>query len=190
MRNRLRGARFCLLGAGLLTLAGCGLLGNKVFRGSVPDSITVTSPAFREGAAIPMRFACKEYGGQGKTPPLRWSVGQSGVGALALVVDDPDAPGGAYVHWVLFNIDATANELLEGVIPPHTQQALNTAHRAGYSPPCPPQGERHRYRFTMYALRDRVPLNTGAKLSDALAAIANRTVARGRMTALFGAPKT
>jgi Raf kinase inhibitor-like YbhB/YbcL family protein len=177
--------------AGLLALTGCGLVGQtKIVRGSVPDSITVTSPAFRDGAAIPLRFACRQYGGQGKTPPLRWSVGQNGVGALALVVDDPDAPGGAYVHWVLFNIDATANELLEGVVPPRAQQALNTARTAGYAPPCPPRGEQHRYRFTMYALGDRVPLRTGAKLSDSLAAIADRTISRGRMTVRFGSPNS
>lgn len=188
MRSLLRPWRWSAA-VGLLALAGCGLVGQtKIVRGSVPDSITVTSPAFRDGAAIPVRFACKQYGGQAKTPPLRWSVGQTGVGALALVVDDPDAPGGAFVHWVLFNIDATANELLEGVIPPRAQQALNTAGTAGYAAPCPPRGEQHRYRFTMYALRDRVPLRTGARLSDTLAAIAQRTIARGRMTVRFGNP--
>lgn len=189
MYSLLRPRRW-LAAAGLLALAGCGLVGQKIVRGSVPDSITVTSPAFRDGASIPMRFACKQYGGQGKTPPLRWSVAQTGVRALALVVDDPDAPGGAYVHWVLFNIDATTNELLEGVVPPHTQQALNTARTVGYAPPCPPKGERHRYRFTMYALRDRVPLGNGAELSDALASIAQRTIARGRMTVRFGSPQS
>jgi Raf kinase inhibitor-like YbhB/YbcL family protein len=177
----------CLAAVGVLALSGCGLIGeNKVLRGSVPDSITVTSPAFREGAPIPVRFACKAAGGQGKTPPLRWSVGSTGVRAQALIVDDPDSPSGAYVHWVLFNIDPTANEILEGVVPPHAQQALNTAGTTGYAPPCPPPGELHRYRFTMYALRDRVPLGDGARLSQVLSAIAERTVARGRMTVQFG----
>jgi Raf kinase inhibitor-like YbhB/YbcL family protein len=177
----------CLAAVGMLSLSGCGLVGQtKIVRGSVPDSITVTSPAFREGAPIPLRFACKEDGGQGKTPPLRWSVASNGVGAQALVVDDPDAPSGAYVHWVLFNIDATANELLEGVVPRRAQQAMNTAGTTGYSPPCPPQGEQHRYRFTMYALRDKVRLGNGARLNEVLSAIAERTIARGRMTVQFG----
>jgi Raf kinase inhibitor-like YbhB/YbcL family protein len=177
----------CLAAVGVLSLSGCGLVGQtKIVRGSVPDSITVTSPAFREGAPIPLRFACKEDGGQGKTPPLRWSVASNGVGAQALVVDDPDAPSGAYVHWVLFNIDATANELLEGVVPRRAQQAMNTAGTTGYSPPCPPKGEQHRYRFTMYALRDKVRLGNGARLNEVLSAIAERTIARGRMTVQFG----
>jgi Raf kinase inhibitor-like YbhB/YbcL family protein len=177
----------CLAAVGLLSLSGCGLVGQtKIVRGSVPDSITVTSPAFREGAQIPVRFACKEDGGQGKTPPLRWSVASTGVAAQALVIDDPDAPGGAYVHWVLFNIDATANEMLEGSVPRHAEQAQNTAGTTGYSPPCPPKGERHRYRFTVYALDQRVPLPEGAKLSKVLSEIARRTVARGRMTVEFG----
>lgn len=180
----------CLAAVGLLSLSGCGLVGQtKVVKGSVPDSITVTSPAFRDGAPLPVRFACARYGGHAKTPPLRWSVTQSGVNGFALVVDDPDSPSGAYVHWVLFNLDATANELLEGVIPPHAQQALNTAHTVGYAPPCPPKGEVHHYRFTMYALREKVPLRDGAKLQTALSAIAARTVARGRVTVRFGEQK-
>lgn len=176
----------CLAAVGVLTLGGCGLVGQKIVRGSVPDSITVTSPAFREGAQIPARFACAGYGGQSMTPPLRWSVASNGVGAQALVVDDPDSPGGAYVHWVLFNIDATANEILEGVVPQHAEQAMNTAGTPGYAPPCPPKGEQHRYRFTMYAMREKVPMGNGAKLDEVLSAIAQRTVARGRMTVQFG----
>lgn len=177
----------CLAAVGLLSLSGCGLVGqNKVVRGSVPDSITVTSPAFREGAQIPVRFACQSEGGQGKTPPVRWSVASTGVAAQALVVDDPDAPSGAYVHWVVFNIDATANEILEGVVPRHAEQALSTADKVGYAPPCPPKGELHRYRFTLYALKNKVPLANGAKLNQVLSEIAERTVARGRMTVKFG----
>jgi Raf kinase inhibitor-like YbhB/YbcL family protein len=177
----------CLAAVGLLSLSGCGLVGqNKVVRGSVPDSITVTSPAFREGAQIPVRFACQSEGGQGKTPPVRWSVASTGVAAQALVLDDPDAPSGAYVHWVVFNIDATANEILEGVVPRHAEQALSTAHKVGYTPPCPPKGELHRYRFTLYALKNKVPLANGAKLDRVLSEIAERTVARGRMTVKFG----
>jgi Raf kinase inhibitor-like YbhB/YbcL family protein len=177
----------CLAVVGVLSLSGCGLFGqNKLIRGSVPDSVTVTSPAFREGATIPLRFACKEEGGQGKTPPLRWSAAATGVGAQALVVDDPDAPGGAYVHWVLFNMDGTTNEILEGVIPHHAQQSRNTSGQVGYAPPCPPKGETHRYRFTVYALRSKVPLGNGARLNQVLSEIAERTVARGRMTVKFG----
>lgn len=177
----------CVAAVGTLSLSGCGLVGQtKIVRGSVPDSITVTSPAFREGAPLPVRFACRQDGGQGKTPPLRWSVTSAGVGAQALVMDDPDAPSGAYVHWVLFNIEATANELLEGVVPRRAQQALSTGDTVGYSPPCPPKGEEHRYRFTLYALRGPLRLGNGAKLSQVLAEIAKRTIARGRMTARLG----
>ncbi|WP_460340862.1 YbhB/YbcL family Raf kinase inhibitor-like protein [Actinoallomurus acanthiterrae] len=176
----------CLAAVGVLSLTGCGLFGhNKIIRGSVAESITVTSPAFRDGAPMPVRFACPQYGGKSKTPPLRWSVAQSGVGSLALIIDDPDSPSGAYVHWVLFNIDATANELLENTTPPHSEQSMNTAHKVGYAPPCPPKGEVHRYRFTLYALKEKVPLKNGASLSEALSAIAARTIARGRMYATF-----
>jgi hypothetical protein len=171
----------------LLSLTGCGLLGQtKIVRGSVPDSITVISPAFREGGQIPVRFACAAYGGQDITPPLRWSVPVSGVHSLALVIDDADAPGGSYVHWVLFDIDPTTAELLEGSLPAHALQARNTAHVARYTPPCPPMGEVHRYRFTVYALSSTVPMKNGAELKEVLAAIAQHTIARGRINVKFG----
>lgn len=177
----------CLATVGVLALTGCGLVGDtKIVRASVPDSITVTSPAFRENGPIPVRFTCAADGGNGITPPLRWSVTDGTVRSIALVVDDPGSPGSGYVHWVLFNMDATADEILEHTVPLHSQQARNTGRTVGYTPPCPPKGEVHTYRFTVYALNNTVPLGNGAELKDVLAAIAKRTVARGRLTVKFG----
>lgn len=177
----------CVATVGVLALTGCGLVGDtKIVRASVPDSITVTSPAFRPGGQIPVRFSCVADGGKGITPPLRWSVTDGNVQSIALVVDDPGSPGSAYVHWVLFNLDAAADEILENTVPLHSQQARNTGRTVGYTPPCPPKGEVHTYRFTVYALNKTVPLGNGAQLRTVLAAIASRTVARGRLTVKFG----
>jgi len=102
------------------------------------------------------------------------------------VVDNPDGSDGAFVNWVLVNIDGTTNELVEGARPEKAVEALNTSKKTAYVPPCPPKGERHRYRFTLYALDERLPLQQGAPLKEALRTIAEHTVGRGRITGNFG----
>lgn len=164
-------------------LPGCGLVGgSEVTTEQAPDTITVSSPAFRDGDTIPARYSCK---GQNISPPLRWSGVPTGTRALALVVDDPDAPGGNYVHWVLFNIGPAATEFNPGMVPTGAKQARTSAGEAGYTGPCPPSGV-HRYRFTIYALRQAVPLSDGASLKDSLAQISKRSIAKGRLTGMFG----
>lgn len=167
---------------------GCGLTGPAVTSGAELAEITVTSPAFVDGKDLPARFACDSYpGGRGKTPPLRWSgAPQEDTRAFAIVVDDPDGSDGAYVDWVIVNIGGTTNELVEGARPEGAVEALNTSKETAYVPPCPPKGERHRYRFTLYALSEKVPLRQGAPLKEALGAIAKYTIGRGRITGSFG----
>jgi Raf kinase inhibitor-like YbhB/YbcL family protein len=167
---------------------GCGLTGPAMTSSAELAEITVTSPAFVDGKDLPARFACPSYpGGQGKTPPLRWSGAPSEeTKAFAIVVDDPDTSDGAYVGWVIVNIDGTTNELVEGARPERTVETLNTSKKSVYVPPCPPRGERHRYRFTLYALSERVPLKHGAPLKEALGTIAKYTIGRGRITGMFG----
>lgn len=167
---------------------GCGLTGSGMAKTADLAELTVTSPAFLDGKDLPARFACPSYpGGVGKTPPLRWSGGPSDTTkAFAIVVDDPDTSDGAYVDWVIANIDGTTNELVEGARPEKTVEALNTSKKTAYVSPCPPRGDRHRYRFTLYALSERVALKQGAPLKEALGAIAKYTVGRGRITGNFG----
>lgn len=173
--------------AAVLLAGGCGVAGEATKRADLSEWFTVTSPSFRDGGQMPARFACPTYaGGQGRTPPLRWSGAPSGTQAFAIVVDDPDAPEGAAVLWVIANIDGTTNELVEGARPDKTVEAQNTAKKTGYKPPCPPRGERHRYRFTIYALSEKVILRKGAPLKEALGSIAKYTVGRGRITGNFG----
>jgi Raf kinase inhibitor-like YbhB/YbcL family protein len=167
-------------------LAGCGLTESTADLG---EWFTVTSPAFREGGQIPVRFGCQSYaGGQGKTPPLHWSGGPQppATQAFAIVIDDPDAPNGSYVHWVIADIDGTTADLVEGAHPEGAVEAINTSGTPKYRPPCPPKGQVHRYRFTVYALSERLPLGQGAELDDALNQIAKHTIGRGRLTGTFG----
>lgn len=173
---------------GALMLTGCGLTGQTSNTSvELSDWFTVTSPAFRDGGQIPTRFGCSAYpGGQGKTPPLRWSGAPTESKAIAIVVDDPDAADGAFVHWVITNLDGTTNQLVEGARPSEAVEIQNSEKKAGYLPPCPPRGERHRYRFTIYALKEKVSLPQGAPLKTAVPVLAKNTIGRGRITGYFG----
>ena len=105
---------------------------------------------------------------------------------LALVVDDPDASGGTYVHWVLFGLDPSATELEEGELPAGARQAKNSAGDAGYKGPCPPAGDDpHRYRFTVYALDKQLAADDGTGTGDALTAIREGAIAKGTLTGTF-----
>jgi Raf kinase inhibitor-like YbhB/YbcL family protein len=120
-------------------------------------TLTLTSPAFKPGAEIPVKYTCE---GADTSPPLEWSGVPPRAKSLALIVDDPDAPDPkapkmTYVHWVLYDIPPTTTRLAEGAakggLPPGTREGKNDWKRTGYGGPCPPIG-RHRYFFKLYAL--------------------------------------
>ncbi|MEO3784534.1 YbhB/YbcL family Raf kinase inhibitor-like protein [Actinocorallia sp. B10E7] len=183
---KMTSGRVTVLGVTLMSLlSGCGVVGSGSGDGGELAEFTVSSPAFSDLKDIPDRYACAAYGGQGKTLPLHWS-GVPEAKAFAIVVDDPDAHRGTYIHWVLANLDGTTADLVEASLPDHAVQGRNSAGQASYAAPCPPKGERHRYRYTVYALKEKVPADQVAKLEDSLPAIAERTVARGRITGYLG----
>jgi Raf kinase inhibitor-like YbhB/YbcL family protein len=150
---------------------------------SAPGSITVTSPAFADGAPIPEEFTCR---GAGSSPPLAWTGLPAGTQSVALVVLDPDAPSGTFVHWVLFAMPPTQQELATGTSPPGTMQALNSAGDRGWTPPCPPSGTHH-YRFTVYALGEPPDVLDGADPETAISAIEAAAIAQGTLTGLVSA---
>jgi Raf kinase inhibitor-like YbhB/YbcL family protein len=143
--------------------------------------VTVRSAAFRDGAAIPARFTCD---GPGTSPPLAWSGGPKDVRSWALVVDDPDAPDGTFVHWVVGGIPPATRSVGAGQVPAGGRQAKNSAGRVGYTPPCPPSGTHH-YRFTVYALPARTKLATGASTDDALHAVRSAAVGHGTLVGIY-----
>ncbi len=120
-----------------------------------------------------MKYTCD---GRDVSPPLRWTDLPAGTNGLALIGDDPDAPGGTWVHWVLYGMKVTARELPEGVPAQDTavgigRQGLNDFKRVGYGGPCPPRGPAHRYFFKLYALDVEPalpPRNTKAALLKAM----------------------
>lgn len=186
--NRLPAA-LCVVGLLSLTLASCAL---PARRGApelpeAPATMSLTSPAFAEGAAIPQRFTCD---GEDIPPPLSWSDPPEGTRALALVMDDPDAPGGTFTHWLVYDLPASTRALPEGVpaegeLAGGGKQGENDFGRTGYGGPCPPRGEQHRYRFTLYALDAPLDLPPGADRAAVLEAIASHALARGVLTGTY-----
>lgn len=164
--------------AAMLLVAGCSHDPEEADV-SGPASITVTSPAFAEGGAVPSRYTCDA---QNVSPPLAWSGVPAGAQALALVVDDPDAPSGTFTHWVVLDLPTATTGLPEGAVP--GTQAKNSAGKASWFGPCPPSGNHH-YRFTVYALDAATGLAAGAPLADALTTIEQHTLAWGRLTATY-----
>jgi Raf kinase inhibitor-like YbhB/YbcL family protein len=176
--------RAALIAAAAAALAGCG--GGDRVEGpppAAPASITLRSPAFADGAAIPERYSCD---GAGVSPPLRWNGVPAGARSLALLMEDPDAPGGTFVHWTLYGVAPDARGLAEGKAPAGARQGENSFGDSAYGGPCPPQGKgAHRYVFTLYALRDTALPNAGASPEDVRAAIAGHALARGTLTGRF-----
>ena len=149
--------------------------------GETQMSIILTSTAFKEGETIPVEYTCS---GQNTSPPLAWSVLPSGTQSLALIVDDPDAPAGTWVHWVLYNLPGTTNSLPAGVQKPGVE-GQNSSRKMGYSGPCPPPGKPHRYFFKLYALDANLKLDPGANKADLEKAMQGHVLDQGQLMGTF-----
>ncbi len=146
-----------------------------------------SSPAFTNGAAIPAKYSCD---GKNVSPPLKWSGVPSGTKSLALLVEDPDAPSGLWVHWVLFALPPTTTELPEDVaksqyLPGGARQGLNDFRHLGYGGPCPPSGKPHRYFFKLYALDAPSELQPGATRKELLQAMERHVLAEGELMGTY-----
>lgn len=150
-------------------------------------SIELTSTAFQPGTTIP-----KQYTGDGadRSPPIRWSEPPSGTKSIALICDDPDAPRGTWVHWVLFNLSPQTRELEEGVpttatLPYGVKQGKNDFGNIGYGGPAPPKGKLHRYFFKLYALVVAMDLAPGATKAQLEAAMRGHILAEGQVMGTY-----
>jgi Raf kinase inhibitor-like YbhB/YbcL family protein len=181
----MRAALLALPAVGLALAAGCG--GGEKVSGpppAAPERIQVTSTAFEPDGTIPKRYTCD---GDDVSPPLAWTGVPDDARELALLVEDPDAPGGTYVHWVLFELDPGTDGLTEGAVPEGARQGENSSGDAEYTGPCPPEGDpAHRYEFLLYALSSELDLDTGAPADDVRAAVKDAAIARGRLVGRFG----
>ncbi len=173
-----------MVGSLFRTLLALGILGGTAM------GFELTSPAFKQGGDIPKQHTCD---GADRSPPLTWRAPPPGTAAFALVCDDPDAPGGLWVHWVVWGMPATATTLPEGVKPEPTRadgsrQGTNDFKRLGYNGPCPPRGTPHRYVWSLHALDAAPDLPPGATRQQLLDAIKPHTLATADLMGRYGRP--
>jgi Raf kinase inhibitor-like YbhB/YbcL family protein len=145
--------------------------------------VDLTSPDFEEGAPIPVRHTCD---GENQPPELHWSGVPSGVVELALTCEDPDAPGGTFVHWVAWGIDPGAGRLPSTEGGTEVRQGRNGFGADGYGGPCPPPGHGpHHYEFTLYGIGEAVELDPGATIEALRRAIEGTVVATATLTGIY-----
>jgi Raf kinase inhibitor-like YbhB/YbcL family protein len=149
--------------------------------------LELKSSAFTDGADLPRKHTCDA---EDVSPHVRWNSVPAGTRAIALIADDPDAPGGTWVHWVIYDLPADTKELTEGVAKTETlergaKQGVNDFRRVGYSGPCPPPGSPHRYFFKLYALDAPTKLKPGATKRQLLDAIQGHTLGEAQLTGRY-----
>ncbi|HEX4638437.1 MAG TPA: YbhB/YbcL family Raf kinase inhibitor-like protein [Chthoniobacterales bacterium] len=156
---------------------GCLLAIAVVVAFAAGGKMKINSPAFQEGGTIPEKFSKK---GNNVNPELRIAGVPAEAKSLALIVDDPDAPGGLFTHWLVWNIDPKTSEIGEGRVPKAAVQGKNDFGDVGYGGPQPPSGT-HRYFFKIFALDKSVDLKSGAKRNEVDAAIKGHVIAQGEL---------
>jgi Raf kinase inhibitor-like YbhB/YbcL family protein len=142
----------------------------------------LTSPDFEEGGQIPREFTCD---GENTSPELYWSGVPSAVVELALTCEDPDAPGGTFVHWVAWGIDPSSGRLPRGGSP-DIREGRSGFGAIGYGGPCPPPGHGpHHYEFALYASDQPLDLESGATIADLRSALEGHIRATATLTGLY-----
>ena len=144
-------------------------------------TLELKSPDFTSGATIPNQFTCDAAD---ISPALAWNDPPAATQSFALIADDPDAPVGTWVHWVLFDLPASARSLPQNVskqeqLADGSRQGRNDFRKIGYGGPCPPPGKPHRYFFKLYALDTRLNLQPGATKKDVERAMQGHILAQG-----------
>ena len=163
-----------------------GLLISLAVAAFCKASLVLSSSAFKNNGMMP-----KKYSGEGEnlSPPLKWSGAPKSVKSFALICDDPDAPGGVFVHWVIFNIPASCKSLATGIekskkLADGSIQGVNDFDNNGYDGPMPPSGT-HRYMFKLYALSSKLDLDSSARKADLLKAMKGKILAQTVLTGKF-----
>ena len=156
-------------------------------RESAPGTLELVSGDFRHGERIPERFTCD---GEDVSPALAWHGVPVETRSFALICDDPDAPRGTWVHWLLYNLPAEAAELGAGVpglpeLPSRARQGINDGGDVGYGGPCPPAGKPHRYFFRLHALDTSLNLPPGVNRADLEQAMAGHVLAVGTLMGTY-----
>jgi Raf kinase inhibitor-like YbhB/YbcL family protein len=143
--------------------------------------LEVSSTAFKENTSIPKKYTCD---GKDINPPLTIENVPQGTKSLALIVDDPDAPMGIWVHWVLWNIDPKTKEIKENSVPQGAIQGVNDFGKSSYGGPCPPSGT-HRYFFKAYALDTVLKLAQNSRKADLERAMKGHIIGQGQLMGTY-----
>jgi Raf kinase inhibitor-like YbhB/YbcL family protein len=151
--------------------------------------IQVLSTVFDDGGPIPPKYSCE---GSNISPPLNWDLSQLPIpngGSMAIICDDPDAPGGTWIHWVIFNLPPETRSLPEMVMPREqlengAKQGANSWGNIGYSGPCPPSGT-HRYYFKVYVLDIKLDLPAGTTKGELLKAMEGHVLDEGQLMGTY-----
>lgn len=148
----------------------------------------IESEAFENGKVIPKKYTAD---GEDISPPLKWSNIPKGVESYVLICDDPDAPSGIWVHWVIYDIPASVTSLKEGIpsielIPGIGKQGINDFGKIGYNGPAPPRGKPHRYFFKLYALDRMLNLPISITKSDVVKAMEKHIIAEAVLIGIYG----
>lgn len=166
----------------ILFIVVCSFQFNHTFFIRGGNKMDITSSAFKDGAMIPEKYTCD---GPNISPPLKWSNAPEETKTFAIICEDPDAPSGIWVHWILFNLPESVKELGEnlpaiGKLPVGAKQGKNDFGKIGYRGPCPPRGI-HRYFFQVYALTKELDLEPGISKSELIRAMEGNILSEGQM---------
>ncbi len=145
------------------------------------DLLIVSSPVFENNGSIPGKYSCD---GANVNPPILIENVPNGTKSLTLIVDDPDAPVGIWVHWVLWNINPETKEIKENSVPKGAQQGMNDFRKHNYGGPCPPSGT-HRYFFKLYALDTILTLSPNATKADLEKAMKGHIIEQAHIVGLY-----
>ncbi|MGH9444544.1 MAG: YbhB/YbcL family Raf kinase inhibitor-like protein [Terriglobia bacterium] len=156
-------------------------------QGNQPSGFRIASAAFRSGSLIPGKYTCS---GANVSPALAWGGPPAGTKSFVLIVVDPDAPGGTWTHWIVYNLPAQAQRLREGVpktgqIEGGAMQGTSSFQEIGYGGPCPPPGRPHHYHFKLYALNARLNLRSGATRGEVERSMKGHVLAETELIGLY-----
>lgn len=165
----------------LLLLAFFPFSQSQFMEATAMSTMKISSPAFRHNEPIPSKFTCDGADGN---PALVIENIPAGAKTLALIMDDPDAPRGTWVHWVVWNINPKIREIRESAVPDGGKQGVNDFRKHDYGGPCPPSGT-HRYFFKLYALDMALDLGPNATKAQLEAAMKNHVIAQAEMIGLY-----
>jgi Raf kinase inhibitor-like YbhB/YbcL family protein len=161
---------------------------DRSFEEDKPMKFKLNSHPFSDGGNIPKKYTCD---GDNVSPELHWTDQPPAAKSFALIVDDPDAPSGTWVHWVLFDLPGDAHDLPEAAgqrapLPSGAQQGINDFKKEGYGGPCPPPGKAHRYFFKLYALDSKLSLKGSATKADVEKAMQGHILGLGELMGRYG----